>query len=115
MAAFVPELEDVYLTQAILHRQLGLPSELVHAILEEARYWIENSDGEDDADTGLTIHVVTSSDRGYPAMTPVLVTKSSHSPSSFPGEPKLQIREIEFTIVSYGAGLPSISKASGPI
>ncbi|OAL51277.1 hypothetical protein IQ07DRAFT_643380 [Pyrenochaeta sp. DS3sAY3a] len=100
MAGFVPELEDVYLTRAILHRQLGLPSELVHAILEEARYWIEEGDemydDHDVHDPGA--HIFASSRPGHSAAVDVLITPAFLVPRVSVRSPKLQIREIEFTI-----------------
>jgi hypothetical protein len=96
MVPFVPDRADVHSVRAILaHRKL--PNELVLAILDHARYWVEHEENRADYKVLLEEDFSPSFTAACPYYA-MLAFPQRHQVES----EALKIKEIEFLVVSHG-------------
>ena len=102
MDGFIPTHSDILRTRAYFRHRLGLPNELVFAILDETRYWVERTQESSRHEVLLdTEWSNNSSSYAYPylGITALQPRLSSPLVDEIP-----KIKEIEFLIVSHDQG-----------
>jgi hypothetical protein len=96
MAPFVPEQDDVHSVRSIL-RGCKLPNELIMAIIDHARYWVEREESRAEHKVLMDEEFSQSFSAACPyyAMPafPIRYSTKSELP---------KIKEVEFLVVSHG-------------